>query len=117
GAGGMGAVYKAEHLLLHKTIALKILHPKLLENEESVKRFDREVKAASRFSHPGITQIFDAGEDTGPAGKLHYMVMEFVEGTDLEKIIQQVGAIELPRAMHMVKQVLAAIDRRTRRAS
>jgi serine/threonine protein kinase len=110
GAGGMGAVYKAEHQLLHKTIALKILHPKLLENEESVRRFDREVKAASRFSHPGITQIFDAGEDAGPQGKLHYMVMEYVEGTDLEKIINQQGALELPRVCTILKQVLAAVD-------
>jgi serine/threonine protein kinase len=110
GAGGMGSVYKAEHLLLHKTIALKILHPKLLENEESVRRFDREVKAASRFSHPGITQIFDAGEDAGPAGKLHYMVMEYVEGTDLEKIISREGALALPRVLALFKQVLMAVD-------
>jgi serine/threonine protein kinase len=110
GAGGMGAVYQAEHLLLHKHVALKFLHPKLLENEEAVKRFDREVKAASRFSHPGITQIFDAGEDQGPSGKLHYMVMEYVEGTDLEKIIQNEGALPLPRVLTIAKQVLQAVD-------
>ncbi|HVY60769.1 MAG TPA: serine/threonine-protein kinase, partial [Planctomycetota bacterium] len=111
GAGGMGTVYLAEHLLLHKNVALKILHPKLLENQEAVARFDREVKASSRFQHPGVVQIFDAGEDMAANGaKLHYMVMEFVEGEDLHKIIEREGALPLPRAMNLVRQVLPAID-------
>jgi serine/threonine protein kinase len=111
GAGGMGTVYLAEHLLLHKNVALKILHPKLLENQEAISRFDREVKASSRFQHPGVVQIFDAGEDVAASGaKLHYMVMEYVEGEDLHKIVAREGALPPARACRIFRQVLPAID-------
>ncbi len=107
GAGGMGAVYKAEHLLMHKVVAVKILHPDIVENPDTVQRFQREVRAASRFSHPNVVQIYDAGEDAGPT---HYMVMEYVEGETLKQIIEREGALGLPRALAIMRQSLGAVD-------
>jgi serine/threonine protein kinase len=109
GEGGMGVVYQADHMLLQKTVAIKILHPRLLTNEESVSRFDREVRAASRFAHPNVVQIFDAGDEEGPQGRLHYMVLEFVEGRNLATVIETESELEVSRAVSLVRDALAAL--------
>ena len=82
GVGGMGAVYKAEHRLMDRPVALKVIRGDLLGNEAMVERFRREVKAAARLaSHPNIVAAYDAEQ----AGETHLLVMEFVEGTDLAR--------------------------------
>ncbi|MHC4830836.1 MAG: protein kinase domain-containing protein [Planctomycetota bacterium] len=111
GQGGMGAVYQAHHLMLNKLIALKVLHPRLLQHTESIRRFDREVKAASRFQDKHVVQIFDAGEDAGPDGKpRHYMVMEYVEGRTLTEVIEEGSGLDFARAMNLTVQTLLAVD-------
>ncbi|MFN0247191.1 MAG: serine/threonine protein kinase [Kofleriaceae bacterium] len=80
--GGMGTVYRAEHTLIGKTAAVKILHPELSANQEIVDRFFNEAKATTTIKHPGIVDVFDFGYmDSGHA----FLVMEFLEGMSLAK--------------------------------
>jgi HEAT repeat protein len=76
GVGGMGAVYKAEHLLMERPVALKVLNRKFLGNPATVERFRREVRAAARLTHPNIVAAFDAEQ----AGDVHFLAMEYVGG-------------------------------------
>ena len=78
--GGMGVVYKAEHTLSRKKLAIKILHPHLSHGKQAVERFKREVSAAADIDHPGIVQVFDAGMDTDGS---FYMAMELLDGESL----------------------------------
>ncbi|MDQ3036641.1 MAG: serine/threonine protein kinase, partial [Myxococcota bacterium] len=78
--GGMGVVYKAEHTLSRKKLAIKILHPHLCHGRQAVERFKREVSAAAEIDHHGIVQVFDAGVDTDGS---FYMAMELLEGDSL----------------------------------
>jgi serine/threonine protein kinase len=80
GDGGMGVVYKAEHVLSKKKLAIKLLHPHLTHGKQAVERFRREVSAAAEIDHPGIVQVFDAGMD---ADGSFYMAMELLEGHSL----------------------------------
>lgn len=88
GEGGMGAVYKAEHCLMEKVVAVKILDPDLVSTAETLQRFRREVRAAARFQHRNVIQIYDAGEGEGG---LFYMAMEFADGQTLEEIQESEG--------------------------
>jgi serine/threonine-protein kinase len=78
--GGMGVVYKAEHTLSRKKLAIKVLHPHLSHGKQAVERFKREVSAAAEIDHPGIVQVFDAGVDTDGS---FYMAMELLAGESL----------------------------------
>ncbi len=77
GDGGMGVVYKAEHVLSKKKLAIKLLHPHLSHGKQAVERFRREVSAAADIDHPGIVQVFDAGMDSDGS---FYMAMELLHG-------------------------------------
>lgn len=83
GEGGMGAVFKAEHELTGRHVAIKILPPKLAKDESYRKRFLREARAAAALNHKNITKVYDAGDQSG----LYYMVMEYVEGESVANII------------------------------
>jgi eukaryotic-like serine/threonine-protein kinase len=100
GQGGMGVVYKARHRRMDRIVALKTLHPRALESADALDRFRREAKAAARLSHPNIVQAFDAGEIDG----LHYLVMEYVEGSDFARTIRESGVISARRAVHYIAQ-------------
>ena len=89
GTGGMGTVYLAEHRLMDRSVALKVIRRDLLGNEVSVERFRREVRAAARLAlHPNIVAAYDAEQ----AGDSHFLVMEFVEGVDLARLVQNARA-------------------------
>src|SRR5208337_1008371 len=79
GKGGMGAVYRAVHTSLGKVVALKVLADQLTADPAAVARFRREMRAAGQLSHPNIIQATDAGEVDG----VHFLVMEYVEGSDI----------------------------------
>jgi serine/threonine protein kinase len=80
GAGGMGTVYRAEHTLIGRLAAVKILHPELSSNHEIVNRFFNEAKTTTSIKHPGIVEIFDFGY---MASGHAFLVMEFLEGMSL----------------------------------
>jgi tRNA A-37 threonylcarbamoyl transferase component Bud32 len=110
GEGGMGAVYRAEHTLMKKTVACKLLHGELGHVEEAVRRFEREAQSASRLSHPNIIAVTDFGR-TG-SGEL-YLTMEYVPGLPLAEVMDRAresgGRLSLPRALGIVRQMLSAL--------
>jgi WD40 repeat protein len=106
GAGGMGAVYEAEHRVMQRRFALKVINRAFTANAAARKRFRREVQAASRLSHPNIVATTDA-ED---AGETHFLVMEYVEGTDLGRLVQERGPLPVDRACDYVRQAALGLQ-------
>ena len=92
GAGSMGIVFKAIHRQLKQVVALKLLPPSLARHPTAVIRFRREAKAAAKLSHPNIVAVIDADEFRG----LHFLVMEYVEGRDLSRLVREQGTLSLP---------------------
>src|SRR5579885_910448 len=87
GAGGMGTVYKAEHRLRDRPVALKVLRGEWTRDAGAIERFHREVRAAARLAHPNIVHAYDADQ----AGDTHFLVMEFVEGQSLDRVVAAEG--------------------------
>ena len=106
GQGGMGVVYRAEHVQISKVMAIKLLHREVEDNPENVARFHREAEAASRLDHPNTVQVFDFGRTD--AGSL-YLTMEYVDGRDLGKIISREGPIPFGRVAYLCAQVAGSI--------
>lgn len=100
GAGGMGQVFKAQHRHMDRLVAIKLLPAALTKDEEAVKRFQREVKAAAKLSHPNIVQAHDASVQRG----VWYLVMEYVAGRDLAGIVGQQGPLPLSQAIDYIRQ-------------
>jgi serine/threonine-protein kinase len=105
--GGMGAVYRGTHVLMEKTVAVKVLRPSLAADEKIVARFSREARAASRISHPHALSVTDIGEDENG---VVFLVMEFLSGQTLKEIIRECGPMALFRVVEIIKQVGAALD-------
>jgi WD40 repeat protein/serine/threonine protein kinase len=106
GAGGMGAVYKAEHRFMDRQVALKVMTRALVGSTASVERFRREFKAAARLSHPNIVAAYDAEQ----AGDLHYLVMEYVEGTDLARWLAERGPLPAAEACAYVREAALGLQ-------
>ena len=106
GEGGMGKVYKATQLALDKPVVLKVLRQALLSDERTVKRFQREAKAASRLNHPNSISVLDFGQaDDGAM----YIAMEYVQGKDLHHILSREWPLPESRVIRLVSQVLSAL--------
>lgn len=105
GRGGMGVVYKVEHVRMGKLMAMKLLHGELARDREVVKRFKREATAVSRLSHPNTVQVFDFGRSDG----LMYLIMEFIEGRELARLVRQRGPISFERCAAIVAQVCSSL--------
>ncbi len=106
GQGGMGTVYLAEHVVLGKNMAVKVLREELSRDEELVKRFQQEAVAASRIGHENIVNVTDFGRS--PEGAL-YFVMEYLEGQSLTRLIRQGGPMPLERAVPILAQICRAL--------
>jgi serine/threonine-protein kinase len=105
--GGMGAVYRGTHVLMDKTVAIKVLHPALAADDKIVARFSREAKAASRISHPHALNVTDFGEsDNGVV----FLIMEYLRGKTLKEVIHEDGPMPLPRVIEIVRQVCGALE-------
>ena len=107
GRGGMGAVYEAVQVPLNKRVAVKVMARQLAANEEALARFRREADVTSQLGHPHIVQVFDFGE-TGTGEP--YLVMEYLEGEDLEQRLARVGRLSLAATVKVVKQVASALS-------
>jgi len=105
--GGMGTVYRGTHILMGKTVAIKVLRPSLAADEKIVARFSREARAASKISHPHALSVTDFGEDEGG---VVFLIMEFLNGRTLKELIRQEGPLPLVRAVEIMRQVGSALD-------
>ncbi len=105
--GGMGAVYRGKHVMMDKTVAIKVLRPSLAGDDVVVARFSREAKAASRISHPHAVSVTDFGE---AENGVVFLVMEYLDGRALKDIIRSEGPMPLSRAVEIVRQVSGALD-------
>ncbi|HLV68306.1 MAG TPA: protein kinase, partial [Polyangiaceae bacterium] len=104
--GGMGRVYRAQQSALGRTVAVKIIHPHLLADENSAVRFMTEARAASQLNHPNSVAVFDFGRtDDGQP----YLVMEFLRGKDLARVAYEEGPLPFARIVDVLRQVLAAL--------
>ena len=107
GRGGMGAVYLAEHLDLHRKVAIKVLIPGKDEDHKlALERFQREARAAAALDHPNIVRIFDVSRQNDTP----YLVMEFVEGETLQQVLDRDGAIPYPTATEYIAQAAAGLQ-------
>ncbi len=106
GSGGMGTVFKAEHRLMERLVALKVLHRGLTNRPTAIDRFRQEVKAAARLSHPNIVVAFDADE----AGGDHFLIMEFVEGESLDRLVASRGHLPVEQACELVRQAATGLQ-------
>jgi serine/threonine-protein kinase len=105
--GGMGTVYRGTHVLMDKTVAIKVLNPSLAADDVIVARFSREARAASRISHPHALNVTDFGESQNG---VVFLIMEYLHGQTLKEVIQGSGPMPLPRAVEIVRQVCGALD-------
>src|SRR5215472_13759232 len=107
GSGGMGAVYKALQPEMNRMVGVKILHPKLANRKDLVSRFRREARAMSQLTHPNTVKVFLYGElDDGSL----YIVMEFLEGKNLNQTVRAEGPFPVERALPVLIQVCGALD-------
>jgi len=106
GSGGMAMVYRGEHIYLKKPVAIKVMLPSFSEKPELVQRFLQEAEMASKLDHPNIVKIFDFGDEDG----LLYLVMQFIDGDTLERILRHRGKLSLREAINITLQVLSALQ-------
>ena len=106
GAGGMGHVYKARHRRMNRVVALKVLPSSVTKKRDAVRRFQREVEAAAKLTHPNIVVAYDADEANG----LHFLVMEFVEGQDLARAVERHGPLPVGKAIDYVLQAARGLE-------
>src|SRR3954467_14107229 len=105
GEGAMGAVFKAKHIKVGRPFAVKVLHPRLLEDRKQLQRFEREAELAGRLRHPNVIGVVDAGEL--PNG-MRYMVMDFAEGADLATLLAETP-MPPARVIHLTRQLLEGL--------
>jgi len=106
GRGGMGVVYRVEHLRMGKVAAMKVLHRDLAHDRDVITRFEREAAAISKLHHPHTVQVFDFGTANGAL----YLIMEYVRGIDLARMIQRDGPLPWARAAPLFAQVCGALQ-------
>lgn len=106
GSGGMGCVFKALHPVMDREVALKVISSRLLASREAVARFQREVRAVARLHHSNIVEAHDADS----AGDVQFLVMEFVDGSDLAHLVRRDGALPADRAADYVRQAALALQ-------
>lgn len=100
GVGGMGVVYKAEDRFMGRTVALKVVARRYTANPAALERFRREVRAAAKLNHQNIVTAHDTGEANG----IHFLVMEFVEGISLDRLVQKKGPLPIATACQCIRQ-------------
>jgi WD40 repeat protein len=106
GTGGMGTVYRAQHLLMEREVALKVINRSLMGSANLVERFRREVRSAARLSHPNIVTAHDAEQ----AGDWHFLVMEYVPGISLSRLVAEKGTLSVVQACDYARQAALGLQ-------
>jgi serine/threonine protein kinase len=107
GQGGMGAVYRAVHPNLKRTVAIKVMPADRWANDKAVARFEREMAAIGTLNHPNIVTAHDAGVSDG----MHYLVMEYIDGVDLSTLVSRVGPLACADACEIVRQAALGLQK------
>ncbi|MEZ4538311.1 MAG: serine/threonine-protein kinase [Cyanobacteriota/Melainabacteria group bacterium] len=107
GKGGMSTVYRGWHEQIERPVAVKVMHSHLIEEKNSLLRFQKEAKAVGKLDHPNIVKVndFRAGEQG-----LSYLVMDYVQGRDLSSLIDEEGVLSLERAVNIFSQAIDALE-------
>jgi len=105
GEGGMARVYRGIDRRLNRQVAIKILYEQFVNDPEFLRRFKHEAKASAMLSHPAIVNVYDEGEENG----VHFIVMEYVQGETLKKLVQQKGGLGLEEAIGLTLQICDAL--------
>ncbi len=106
GEGGMGEVYKAHHREMERDVALKVIRKERLANADAVKRFHREIRAAAQLAHENVVMAYDADQ----AGDRHFFVMEYVDGTNLARLVKDSGALSIKDACEYTRQAAMGLQ-------
>src|SRR3954449_11397167 len=106
GRGGMGVVYRAQHMNLQRRAAIKIIAPEFADTKGFRSRFIREARIAAALQHPNIVTVYDAGQ----SGETLYIAMQFIRGSDLAAILREEGRLRPYRAIDVCRQVASALD-------
>ena len=106
GAGGMGQVFKAEHRRMHRIVAVKLLPANTMKDPATVARFEREVTAAAKLRHPNII----AADDADQANDVHFLVMEYVDGSDLSALVKKNGPLPMDKAVNYILQAARGLE-------
>lgn len=110
GAGEMSAVYLAEHMLLERRCAIKVLPGNRVRDTSYLGRFHREAKAVASLNHPNIVRAYDVDQQFDGGAEIHFLVMEFVEGRNLEKIVSSKGALKCVEAADFIRQAAEGLS-------
>ena len=103
--GGTGKVYRATKALLERTVAVKVLRPDFVERKDTLGRFLREARLASRLEHPSIVRVYDVGEENDR----YYIVMEYVEGRDLRTVLKETRPLPLGDVLRIARHKILLI--------
>jgi serine/threonine protein kinase len=106
GEGGMGEVYKARNWKLGKIVAIKVIRQQRLDDNEILRRFEREVRAAAQLNHPNVVHAYDCDE----AGGKHFLVLEYVDGIDLARFVKKHGPLPVERACDYIRQAALGLQ-------
>jgi len=109
GKGGMGAVFLATHLGTDRYVALKLIAPQFMRNEEFVERFKREARAAGRLRHPNVVDVTDFGFSGGSTERVAYLVMEYLDGCTLSDVLFEENSLPVYWVVDILEQVCSAV--------
>src|SRR6187551_2499893 len=109
GKGGMGAVYLATHLGTERYVALKLISPQFMRNNEFVERYKREARAAGRLRHPNVVDVTDFGFSRVKEGQVAYLVMEYLDGCTLGDVLAEEKRLPLEWVADIMEQVCSAV--------
>lgn len=104
GAGEMSAVYLAEHVMLERRCAIKVLPGNKVKDTSYLGRFHREAKAVARLNHPNIVRAYDVDQQFDSGTEIHFLVMEYVEGRNIEKVVSEQGRLDFITAAEYIRQ-------------
>ncbi|MGL4419878.1 MAG: serine/threonine protein kinase, partial [Gemmataceae bacterium] len=105
GQGGMGIVFLGEHISLKRKVAIKVLSPERAKDQLALDRFLREARAAAALDHQNIVKLFDISQGTSP----HFLVLEYVDGTDLQSLVAKTGPLHFAQAAHYISQAASGL--------
>jgi len=110
GKGGMGAVYLATHLGTDRPVAVKVITPQFMMNDEFVERFRREAKAAGRLTHPNVVNVTDFGFARVDGERIAYLVMEYLDGCTLADVLAEESQLPIEWVLDIIEQTCSAVD-------